>query len=99
MGAAYLVGLVVAAGGHEAFASAPNQLHLIGLGSAGGIFGAAWSHPLKALFWPDDEFVPSRHKYGLTVMSSIAGGLLLPRFTLAMDAAHLKLWDCLATLS
>ena len=109
VGAAYLIGVIIAAGGltsipqGRAFALAPNQLHIIGLGMAGGVFGAAWSSPLRALIWPSvrisDPPPPKGDHYGLYVLTSIISGLLLPRFALAMDASEFSFWNNVASLS
>ena len=56
---AYLFGVLIASGGfsfipsNKIFAQAPNQLHIIGIGCAGGLFGATWIKPLKMLLKPN----------------------------------------------
>ena len=109
VGAAYLIGVIISAGGittipqGQAFALAPNQLHIIGLGMAGGLFGASWCPPLRALIWPkvriSDPPPPKGDHYGLYILTSIVSGLLLPRFALAMDATGFTFWNYLASLS
>ena len=70
---------------------------------AGGLFGASWSPPLRALLWPQvrnsDPPPPKGDHYGLSLLTSVVSGLLLPRFALAMDATGFVAWDYLASLS
>ena len=69
----------------------------------GGLFGASWSPPLRALLWPQvrnsDPPPPKGDHYGLSLLTSVVSGLLLPRFALAMDATGFVAWDNLASLS
>ena len=58
VGLAYFTGVVISASGltslpqGRVFAQAPNQMHIIGVGMAGGLFGASWTPALRALLWP-----------------------------------------------
>ena len=80
--------------------TAPNQFHIIGVGIAGGLFGSFWMKPLKSLLLAkSDEKISDINNYGLSLLTAIVTGLLLPRFALAMDTSGSWIWDVFASLS
>ena len=80
--------------------TAPNQFHIIGVGIAGGLFGSFWLKPLKSLLWSEsNDQISEINNYGLSLLTAIVTGLLLPRFALAMDQYGFWIWDGLASLS
>ena len=84
----------------QIFVTAPNQFHIIGVGIAGGLFGSFWMKPLKSLLWSkSNDKISEINNYGLSLLTAIVTGLLLPRFALAMDTSGTWIWDVFASLS
>ena len=46
-----------------------------------------------------DPLPPKGHHYGLSLLTAIVTGLLLPRFAIAMDTGKFIYWDNIAKLS